>query len=247
MNQELTGSPIDLKERKIAIGFPSPDLISVDFHNALIQLITQTSQFVSLGLTNAISSRVAQNRNVIVQNARQLGATDILWVDSDSVFPVHSLMKLIMHDKDIVCATTCRRKGNDRSPVALPSKDQIIQPYQQLVKMRQIGFPFMLTKMSVFDKLDELNLASLTESGQRAYFAEPSRHMMRAAGWEIEGQDALVGEDEYWCYLVQKAGFEIWCDMELSMEIGHCGAAIYYIEQSKEVSIPSVKIDEVLT
>ncbi len=227
------GAPIDLSKRKIGIAFPSPDLVSVEFHNSLIQLITQSSQFVSLGLTNAVSSRIAVNRNIIVKNARSMDVTDILWIDSDSTFPVQSLMQLLMHDKDIVCATTCRRKGNDRSPVALPLDFASIEPNQRMVKMRQIGFPFMLTKMAVFDKLDELGLAP-----DEAYFAEPPRWMVNQLGWDVPGADALLGEDEYWCQLVLKAGYDIWCDMELSMQIGHIGTKVYYIENDK---IPAEK------
>lgn len=231
------GAPLDFSKRKIAIGFPSSDYVNVEFHNALIQLITQTAQFVPLGLTNAVSSRIAVNRNIIVENARSLGATDILWIDSDSVFPVQSLMHLLTHDKDIVCATTCRRKGNDRSPVAVPADLASVKPNQELVDMKQIGFPFMLTKMSVFDKLDELGLAP-----DKAYFAEPSRNMMRKQGWDITGDDAIVGEDEYWCYLVRKAGFQIWCDMGLSMQIGHVGTKTYYIE-NPQVPAGEAKVD----
>ncbi len=232
------GTPIDLKKRKICIGYPSPEMIDYRFHTSLIEMITQTSQYVALGLTNAVSSRVAVNRNIIVDNARQLGATDILWVDSDSVFPISALLRLLMRDKDIVCATTCRRKGNDRSPVAQPVDFSTIEPGQVMVKMKQIGFPFMLTRMSVFDKLDELRLAD-----DKSYFAEPPRWMMRKLGWEIEGNDALVGEDEYWCQLVMKAGFDIWCDMELSMEIGHVGTTVFYIENKEE---SEAKVDIVL-
>lgn len=245
MNEPTLGEPIDLKSRKICIGYPSPERVDYRFHSSLIELITQTSQYVPLGLTNAVSSRIAVNRNIIVENARQLGATDILWIDTDSVFPISGLMRLLMHNKDIVCATTCRRKGVNREPVALPLDLASIQPYQTLVKMRQIGFPFMLTSIKVFDKLDELNLAPITDSRQRAYFAEPPRWMMKNLGWDILGDDALVGEDEYWCQLVLKAGFDIWCDMELSMEIGHVGSDVFYIENKENSEIPS-KIDEKL-
>jgi hypothetical protein len=225
-DNETLGTPLDLKGRKICIGFPSPDHISVDFHNAMMQLVTQTSQFVPLGLTNSNSSRIAANRNAIVKSARELGATDILWIDSDSTYPVHSLVKLLMHDKDIVCATTCRRKGNDRSPIAVPFDMSSITQNQVLVKMRQIGFPFMLTKMKVFDKLDEMEV---TQGG--CYFAEPPRWLMRKVGMEVEGTEPLIGEDEYFCNLVINAGFDIWCDMELSMEIGHIGSTVFYIQQ----------------
>ncbi len=238
--QATLGEPIDLKDRKIGIGFPSPDLISVEFHNALIQLITQTAQFVPLGLTNAVSSRIAVNRNVIVENARTLGVTDILWIDSDSVFPVQALMQLLMHNKDIVCATTCRRKGNDRTAIGVPVDLASVEAGQKMVKMKQIGFPFMLTSMKVFDKLDELGLAP-----DKAYFAEPPRWMMRKLGWEIDGTDALMGEDEYWCQLVLKAGFDIWCDMELSMQIGHVGSQVGYI-QNELAKVTEAKVDEAL-
>jgi len=234
------GQPIDLKNRKIGIGYPSPELIDYRFHSSLIELITQTSQFVPLGLTNAVSSRIAVNRNTIVQNARILGATDILWLDSDSVFPVSALMRLLMHDKDIVCASTCRRKGVNRDPVCLPLNFSEIKPGDKLVRMKQIGFPFMLTKMSVFDKLDASGLAP-----DKCYFAEPPRDMMRKAGWDLPGTDALLGEDEYWCELVLKLGMDIWCDMELTMEIGHVGSDVFYVTQPQIATAPA-KVDVTL-
>ncbi len=237
--QELPQSLADrFKNRKVVIGFPSPDLIDVHFHNALMQLVTQTSRFVPLGLTNAISSRITANRNAIIVQARQLGATDILWIDSDSFFPVNALMTLLMHDKDIACATTCRRVGNDRSPVAIPLDFASVTPYQKLVPMRHVGLPFMLTKMTVFDRLDELGLVK-----DQCYFAEPPRWMMKEEGWITDSPDPLVGEDEYFCKLVLDAGFDIWCDMELSMQIGHVGSKIYYIENPEP---PKATVDEAL-
>ncbi len=231
--------PLDLKGRKIGIGFPSGDTIPVAFHNTLMQLITQSAQFVNLGITNAVSSRLAVNRNTIVQNARQLGATDILWMDSDSIVPVHALVKLLMHQKDIVCATTCRRKGTNREPIITPLDAESIEKDQILVPAKYIGLPFMLTSIKVFDKLDELGLAP-----DGSYFSEPPRWMTKEIGSEIEGIDAIVGEDEYFCHLVRKAGFTIWCDMELTMEIGHTGYDTFYVKNSSDA--PVAKVDEEL-
>lgn len=232
-------APLDLKGRKIGIGFPSSDTIPVAFHNTLMQLITQSSQFVNLGVTNAISSRITMNRNTIVKNARQMNATDILWIDTDSIVPIHALIKLLMHKEDIVCATTCRRRGTNREAIATPVDISSLQPNQMLVSMKTIGFPLMLTSIKVFDKLDELGLAP-----NGSYFAEPPRWMTKEIGDEIEGIDAIVGEDEYWCHLVRKAGFTIWCDMELTMEIGHTGYDTFYVANPADA--PVVKVDEAL-
>lgn len=232
------GTPLDFKNRRIALGTPSPDLIDQGFHHALIELISSSAKFVALSLTNVVSSRIAVNRNTIVQQARILGATDILWIDADSKFPINGLMRLLLHDKDIACATTSRRKGTDRSPIAVPFDFASIQPSQQLVKMKHVGFPFMLTKMSVFDKMDADGI-----SPDKVYFAEPPRWMMRKNGWEAPGADGLVGEDEYFCLLAMQAGFEIWCDMELTMEIGHIGTHVYYVENAE---VPAARVDEAL-
>jgi hypothetical protein len=32
-----------------------------------------------------------------------------------------------------------------------------------------------------------------------------------------------IGEDIYFCQQAQKAGFEVWCDQELSKEVAHIG------------------------
>jgi hypothetical protein len=234
-----------LKDRRICLAYPSADHISANFSTSLLQLITASAPFVKLGVVNQISSRIAFNRNAIVQQARAIDATDILWMDADSIFPVQSLMHLLTQANDlamdIVCAITCTRKGNHRGPIGLPLDLSSVQPYQKLVKMKQVGMPFMLTSMSVFDKLDASGFAP-----EKCYFAEPPRWMMRQIGWEIDGADNLVGEDEYFCYLVLKAGFDIWCDMQLSMQLGHEGVTVHYIEEGPAQDA-AAKVDETLS
>jgi len=207
------------KDRKIVIAWPSHELIDYRFAHSLIELVVQNASLFSLGLANSISSRVAVNRNGCVEKARQLEATDILWIDADTKFPVNGLLRLIMHNKDIVGATT-RRRDNRGFPVGLTVDPQATG---KMVEMKLIGFPFMLTKMSVFDKLE------------KPYFAEPPRHMLPEMNC---ADDELVGEDEYFCHYARKAGFSIWCDAELSMEIGHVGSDVKYIEQQYSAPLP---------
>jgi hypothetical protein len=44
----------------------------------------------------------------------------------------------------------------------------------------------------------------------------------------IEGEK-ILGEDYYFCEQAAKAGFEIWCDGNLSREVGHIGQKIYHL------------------
>lgn len=208
---------------RILVGFPSPEKIDHRFSECILNLLLQNMRHYDLSVTNAVGSRIVMNRNQIVQEAYRFKATHILWIDADTQFPHNALRRLVAHDKDIVCATTSRRIGEDRSPAAYPLDVKSIQPMQKLVPMKFVGFPFMLTRMSVFNKI------------KRPYFAEPPRRLLGI----YEGKDNMsaeemyydvMPEDEYFCYQAREAGFDILCDMELSMEIGHIGTTVYYIK-----------------
>ena len=202
-----------------------PEKTDYRFNICLIEFVTQNINLFEMRLNQAVSSRICMNRNNIVANARAMGCTDILWVDADTKFPINGMLKLLTHDKDIVGATTCARDGNG-APIGTALNPDV---QATIIKMKLLGFPFMLTKMRVFDKMDEL-----WPERKGCYFAEVPR-------WKFPEMDVvadpLVGEDEYFCYYAREAGFDVWCDMELSVEIGHIGSAINYI--SAENTIPT--------
>ncbi len=214
------------KDRIICIASPLPEQTDYRFNISLIEFITQNINLFQMRLHHAVSSRIAVNRNNIVKAARQMGCTDILWIDGDTKFPVNGLLTLLGHNKDIVCATTCMRK-EDGIPVGT-QMDVGVQ--ERLIRMKLIGMPFMLTKMGVFDKMKE------------PYFAEPPRWAFS----EIDTvSDEVIGEDEYFCYFAIKSGFDIWCDMRLSVEIGHIGTKVHYISPNNVLFPPPV-VDEAI-
>lgn len=225
MDDVLAGIKAKYKDRHIVIAWPSLESTDCRFNDALMELVAQNLNIISLGLAHSISSRISINRNKCVDKARSLGATDILWVDADTTFPTNGLIRLLMHDKDIVGATT-RRRDNRGFPVGIQENPE---EHEAMVKMRLLGFPFMLTSMRVFEKLE------------RPYFSEAPRKLLP----EIDTMpDELIGEDEYWCHNVRKAGFDIWCDMRLSTEIGHVTTEVKFIEQEYIQYPDAQKLDE---
>lgn len=207
---------------RITIGVPSPERVDTRFSKSLLDLIFHSWLEFVIFPVNMIGSRIVLNRNQIVEEAKRNKSDYILWIDADGVFPPTVLKKLLAHDKEVVGATTSRRVGENRGPAAYPLDVSSIHPFQQLVPMKFMGFPCMLTKMSIFDKIE------------RPYFAEPPRRLIGV----FEGKEYMsaedmyhdvIPEDEYFCYQLRKAGIEILCDMELTMQIGHIGSKIFYV------------------
>lgn len=221
------------KDRIFCIASPMPEKTDYRFNICILEFITQNINLFQMRLNQAVSSRICMNRNNIVANARAMGCTDILWIDADTKFPINGMLKLLTHDKDIVCATTCPR-DNSGSPIGTA-----LEPDKQanIIRMKMVGFPFMLTKMAVFDKMDEL-----WPERKGCYFAEPPR-------WKFPEMDVvkdpLVGEDEYFTHYAREAGFDVFCDMELSIEIGHIGSHVFYISTENTIATPA-KVDEQL-
>lgn len=196
----------EVKKPRILIGIPSSDLVQAKFMMSLLPMVCG-SQAVQIDVDNQRSSRITANRNGIVETAKKTGVDYILFIDADMTFPPDALYRLLELDKDIACATATKRdEANCGQPIGLPFDKSEATTNKRLLRMEMVGMPFMLIKMKVFEKLS------------KPYFAEPVHN------------DDIMPEDNYFCETAQKAGFEIWCDLFLSTQMGHLGIKEYKIQ-----------------
>lgn len=208
---------------KIAVCFPSGDEVKTHFMLSVLGMMGNNSVIPITTVANCNSSRVAFNRNNLVYQAKQSGATHMLFMDADMVFPNNALSRLVSYDLDIVGATASKR-NDDGDAIGWTLDGSRLQIPSPLVKMKLLGMPFMLVNMKVFEKL------------RAPWFAEPPRFMMLGENQEDEG---IMPEDEYFCQAALKAEFDIWCDIELSMHMGHRGSKTYYIAKPQPEAISS--------
>lgn len=205
---------------KVAVCYPSSDMVHADFALALAGLCLAAHP-IPVTVINAKSSIVAEARNNGVEDARQSGAEYLLFLDSDMVFPLTLLHRLLVHRKDIVGALYTKRLP----PYDLLGKAVASQPVPDangLVEMARLPTGCMLIRMAVFDAL----------SKPYFYF-----------GINQE-QQTLLGEDYAFCDGARLAGFRIWADLNLSQEIGHIGQRICRISDAHggdSVAVPDGK------
>lgn len=213
-------------DMNICIGFGTPEYVHMGFINSLIQLISQSNKLTNICVTNSISSSIVYNRNTIVENAKSSNATHLLWIDADMVFHHSALERLISHNKDIVCATACRRDGRNYDPIgqAVDEANNALKPTDVLVEMKHVGMPFMLVNMDIYKNMEF------------PYFYESSK------------DGGVVGEDLNFCDKVRELGYQVWCDMPLSLTIGHIGAKVHYIDDiTPEARIKKAEAEHVKT
>ncbi len=188
---------------RVAIAVPSGDMVHADFTVSLAALCHGCAS-LDIHILNTKSSIVAIARNNAVAMAQD-AQVDYLWfVDSDMVFPPTTLLRLLIHQKDVVGATYVKRVA-PHPVLGTALNPQPDTPPPGLLEMSRIPTGCLLIKMSVFDRLE------------RPYF-----HF----GINPDNGD-IVGEDYLFCDKVRAAGMRIWCDGALSHEIGHIGQTVH--------------------
>jgi len=191
----------------VALAVPSGDMVHADFAMHLATLCLNPGARACI--INAKSSMVALGRNQCAEAAKLAGTTHLLFLDSDMVFPADTVTRLLQHNKDIVGSVYAQRTPPFH-PLGVTHEGEHIHVTNGLRRMTIIPTGCLMIRMSVFEKLS------------KPWFST-----------RVEGEK-LVGEDYYFCEKAVKAGFEIWCDGDLSREVGHIGQAVYRLDAAQQ-------------
>ena len=190
---------------RVAIAVPSGTTVHAGFAMALANLCA-VSRDLPLQLSSVRSSIIAIARNNAVEEARVFGADYLLFLDSDMEFPPTALLRLLLHNRDIVGATYVRRV----SPAKIIGRAAPLQPVSApkgLIAMERIPTGCLLIRMNVFAALE------------KPYFR-----------FGINEQRDIVGEDFQFCDAARSAGFDIWCDARLTGEMVHLGEHAFRLD-----------------
>lgn len=179
---------------QIAICIPSGRTWEAGMALALVSICAATE--AALNVQWQSGSQISMQRNELVLAAKEKGATHLFWLDSDIVAPAETINELLSHGKDIVGATYCKK----------------VPPYEMVGKLKRADGRLkpatympggcMLVRMEVYEKLE-----------WPWYFevAHPAEKI-------------ITSEDYSFCNKAREAGFEIWCDLDLTQRLGHIGS-----------------------
>ena len=188
------------KKPKVLIALTCQRLVFADCALSLIRL-SGTKRDFDIAFHLEKGADIASSRNRVVQAARDIDATPLLFVDYDMSLPGDALAKLLEQDKDIIGADYNKLKEPiERIAVPVEAPAPTDAPF----KAEALGTGFLLIKMSVFDKME--------------------------APWFMWGYNPdgtlLYGEDTYFCQMAKnKAGFDVWADPTLNVK--HIGEQLF--------------------
>ena len=138
------------------------------------------------------------NRNNIVRAV--LASVDpiagILWIDSDMQFPPDTLLHLMSHKKDIVGATYRERQEPYRYLGKFADDNDAHAWEAGLQRMDLMPGGMILVRTEVYRRLP------------------PPWYKLDEEGWR---------DDYHFCVEARAAGYEVWCDLDLTRKVIHRG------------------------
>lgn len=202
----------------ILIAVPSGTHWLAEFGVSLISMLGHfsqtrvgTSKVQAYQLMNIRGSILPKARLRAIKAAKEMGATHLLFLDSDHTFPSDTLNQLLLREKDCVAAncvtksipatTTARgfsKTNNQGTVIFTDDKDT-------LERVWRVGTGIMLLSEKAFRQIPH------------DAFSMPFKPDV----------DDYQGEDWTMCEALERAGCPIYVDHKLSRHVGHIGLLTY--------------------
>lgn len=185
---------------KVIVGMPCTEMMKSKTAHAIGCLLLEDPTIVDFLMIQ--SCDLSSSRMWLTREAKEKGATHLLFVDSDMLFPPDTLRRLLAHDKDIIGVDYHKRKFPLETVTAY--KDGIEKSDTEPFKVKVAGTGVMLVRLSIFDdpKMDP-NWFSF--------------------GRNAKGENTL-GEDGWFCFTAQDAGYDVWIDPTIKvLHLGEYG------------------------
>lgn len=209
---------------KIIIGCPSFDHVSADFAMSLAALMGTIAQDRALrrefriSLFNPKGTIIDHARNQCVTAAQDMGATHILFLDSDMVFPPDTLNRLASHHVSVVGGDyPSRYPPHQMNGRPLDSQPQLISG--GLLGMKTLPMGCLLVKLSVFTDI----LTWRSAHPDHILGGHAPIFQYRTGNTNAD----TLSEDSRFCNEARLAGHTVWMDPFVTRTLGHVGVAIH--------------------
>jgi len=194
----------------VSILVPTRDTVYSHFSFSLCNLIKTTTQMgIDTHLFFDSSTILINQRENLIGQAIAMKSEWVLWLDSDMMFPSTTLLRLLAHKQDIVACNYMKRSFPFKSVAFTDTNDWEswvpLQTEDKLITVEAIGMGCVLMKTSIFQKL------------AKPYFEYT--YQPKTKDWG--------GEDFTLFKKLNKVGYQVKVDTNLSNEIYHIGTYAY--------------------
>lgn len=203
--------------------------LSVNYVNSLVQ---STALFQSYGLKLNVTflanhSLITMARNKIVSDIFQNDKNDwesIVWIDADISWDPKDLLKLALHNEDVVCGTYRKKIHNSCQFTIKMIPGNETPDERGLIEIEATGTGFLrVSKKAMQDLLDSEAVYYTERSTQPGQ--EPKDTQIKNLFESGIKNGEMLSEDFFFCSKLRERGYKIMLDTNI--DLGHDGGFTY--------------------
>lgn len=217
---------LETSQRKLFIALPI--YLAVDTH--FMECLLKLAQDVSLGGFRGVikplvgDSAIGRARNTLTREFLKSDCTHLLFIDSDLVFSLEQVRRILMHDEPIVGGMYCKKQEGEPCYVwnTFPGK---VAREDGLIECRYVGTGFMRVAREVFE-------AMIAKFGHETWYRpDHDRSIVEHDFWHMgvyeypDGNRRYLSEDWWFCQRAMDCGYKVWADLAILCK--HSGNAVY--------------------
>jgi len=200
------------------------------YHLSALKFVQQLNES---GLPGAMlpwvgDSAVCRARNGLTRRFLEGDWSHILFIDSDLVFSIEQVQRIMSHPEDVVAGLYCHKKEGDPEIVWNSYAER--EPNERgLLSVRYMGTGFIRIARSVFERM----IAAWSE--EMAYMPDGSpKGTTEYEFWHMgvykykDGGRRWLTEDWWFCQRCLDLGIKVWADMHILLR--HSGNALYPLQ-----------------
>jgi len=192
----------------VMVAVPAMEMVNAEFAQHLaMACANMVANGIKINCAFNIGSVITIARRNLVDIFMKSDFDYIWWVDSDMKFPIDAPLRLLNRNVPIVGANYRRRRFPNPNFTGMTGNAGTFQEFhttdqsQPMELIDVLPHGMVLCKREVYEKIP-----------QPHYLQEYIPHL-----------NLEIGEDIFFCQQAQKAGYQLWCDQELSREVAHIG------------------------
>ncbi len=222
-----TGKQSSDKEKRLFIGVPIYGGVDPHFFMSFAKLVQRLPE---VGVSTSIlpwvgDSLVNRARNSLTAEFLKTDCTHMLMIDSDLVFSVEQIVRLLSHDEAVVGGFYPKKKEGPVELVCNSFTDgQPAMDTRRLTSLKYIGTGFLLVAREVFERMIEVY-------GSELVYKDDSQGRVEHDFWTVgvyaypDGTRRFLSEDWYFCQRCLDLGYQVWGDNGVMLR--HSGSAVY--------------------
>jgi hypothetical protein len=220
--------------KKLYVAAPIYGTVDPHFFKCWHNISTSPSLPFSLMMDIQVGdSLVPRARNTLTRRFLESDATHLLFIDSDLIFSLEHIARIMSHGLDIVGGVYCKKQEGDVQVVCNAIGIQPEFGPDGVTRVSYIGTGFLCISRKVFEVM-------IQEFGREMwYLVDPDHKQKEYDFWHCgryEYKDGsptrYLSEDWWFCQKAMDAGFKVW--MDRAVILGHSGNAIYPLQYQQK-------------